>query len=217
MSIRILLADDHIVIRDGIRALLEKHSDFEVVAVAGNGRETLDLIQKQDIDVVIMDISMPHMTGIEATQQIKTCSPKTKVLALSVHTDNELVARMIEAGASGYLPKSCEIDELIEAIQTVIQNRTYLSSAVVDSVFKYMQKESSSPPDLTPNPLTTREREVLQQIAEGKSTKEMASLLCVSESTIESHRKNIMKKLDLHSIAELTKYAIRHGLTSIES
>ncbi|MEW6236396.1 MAG: response regulator transcription factor [Candidatus Omnitrophota bacterium] len=216
MRIRILLADDHIVIRDGIRALLEKHSDFDVVAVASDGRETLDLIQKQDIDVVVMDISMPHMTGIEATQQIKILSPKVKVLALSVHADNELVARMIEAGASGYLPKSCEIDELIDAIRTVAQNRTFLSPSVVDSVFKFMQNKPSLA-DCSPNPLTPRERDVLQQIAEGKSTKEIASLLCVSESTVESHRQNIMKKLDIHTIAELTKYAIRHGLTSFES
>ncbi|RJP23664.1 MAG: DNA-binding response regulator [Candidatus Omnitrophota bacterium] len=216
MKIRILLADDHIVMRDGIRALLEKHSDFEVVAVASNGRETLDLIRKHDVDVVVMDISMPHMTGIEAAQQIKSLSPKVKVLALSVHTDNELVARMIEAGASGYLPKSCEIDELIEAIHTVMKNRTYLSPSVVDSVFKFMQKEPSQS-DSSLSPLTPRERDVLQKIAEGKTTKETASLLCVSDSTVESHRQNIMKKLDIHTIAELTKYAIRHGLTSIES
>ncbi len=216
MKVRILLADDHVVIRDGIRALLENHSDFEVVAVASDGREALDLIQQQDIDVIVMDISMPNMTGIEATRQIKTLSPEVKVLALSVHTDSELVARMIEAGASGYLPKSCEIDELIEAIQTVIKNRTYLSPSVVDSVFKFMQKDPSHL-DRSPNPLTPRERDVLRQIAEGKSTKEAASFLCVSDSTIETHRQNIMKKLDIHTIAELTKYAIRHGLTSIES
>lgn len=216
MRVQILLADDHIVIRDGIRALLEKHSDFDVVAVASDGRETLDLIREKEVDVVVMDISMPNMTGIEATQQIKALSPRVKVLALSVHTDNELVARMIEAGASGYLPKSCEIDELIEAIRAVVNNRTYLSPSVVDSVFKFMQKESTHP-DRSSNPLTPRERDVLQQIAEGKSTKEIASLLCVSESTIESHRQHIMKKLDIHTIAELTKYAIRHGLTTFES
>jgi two-component system, NarL family, response regulator NreC len=215
MKIQILLADDHIIIRDGIRALLEKHSDFEVVAVANDGRETLEMIQKFDIDVVVMDISMPNMTGIEAAQQIKLIAPKVKVLALSVHTDNELVSRMIEAGASGYLPKSCEIDELIEAIQTVMHNRTYLSPSVVDSVFRFMQKEPCQT-DNAPSPLTPREREVLQQIAEGKTTKEIASILCVGESTVESHRQNIIKKLDIHSIAELTKYAIRHGLTSFE-
>ncbi len=216
MRIRILLADDHIVIRDGIRSLLEKHSDFDVVAVAGDGRETLELIKKMDVDVVVMDISMPHMTGIEAAQQIKTLSPTVKVIALSVHTDNELVARMIEAGASGYLPKSCEIDELIEAIQTVMQNKRYLSPSVVDSVFNFMQKEPITT-DVTSKTLTQRERDVLQQIAEGKTTKEIASELCVSESTIESHRQRIMKKLDIHTIAELTKYAIRQGLTSLES
>ena len=216
MTIRILLADDHIVIRDGIRALLEKHSDFEVTAVASDGRETLEMIRELEIDVVVMDISMPHMSGIEAAQQIKKLSPEVKVLALSVHTDNELVARMIEAGASGYLPKSCEIDELIDAIQIIMNNRTYLSPSVVDSVFKFIQKEPSQT-GAPPSTLTPRERDVLQLVAGGKTTKEMASLLCIGESTVESHRQNIMKKLDMHSIAELTKYAIRHGLTSFET
>ena len=215
MKIRILLADDHEVIRDGLRALLEKQPDFEVVGVAGAGRETVEMAQQLEPDVIIMDINMPNMTGIEATRQIKANSPNIKILTLSVHSRSSLIGQMIKAGASGYLPKSSAAKELIEAIRTVMKNRTYISPKVMDSVVEYLHNEPDG--QSTPSTaLTPREREVLNLIADGKTTKEISVCLHLSEKTIESHRHNIMDKLGVRSIAELTKYAIREGLSSLE-
>ena len=216
MKTKILLADDHEIMRDGLRAMLEKEAGFEVAAVAGDGRETVSVAQEMNLDVILMDINMPNMNGLEATRQIKKQCPEVKVLTLSVHTDHELAADMIQAGASGYLPKSCAAKELVEAIHTVMKGHTYLSPKVTDSVFEYLQQK---PPgeDLPSAILTSREREILQLIAEGKTTKEMSSHLNVSESTVEKHRQNITSKLGIRTVAELTKYAIRHGLTSLES
>jgi DNA-binding NarL/FixJ family response regulator len=215
MKINILLADDHIVMRDGLRVILEKERDLSVIAVAGDGREAVQLADEQNVDIVIMDINMPNMTGLEATRQIKANDPQIKILTLSVHTDNELVAKMIEAGASGYIPKSCAVEELVNAIRTVMNIDLYVSPTVVQSVVKYLQKKPEKT-NRQGSALTTREREVVQLIAEGKTTKEIAEDLYISESTVESHRHKIMSKLEIRSIAELTKYAIRHGLTSLE-
>lgn len=215
LKIKILLADDHSIIREGLRPLLEKETGMMVVGEAENGRKAIELTRELSPDVVIMDISMPDMNGIEAARQIISTFSGVKVIGLSVHTDNQYVAEMIKSGASGYLPKSCAFKELANAIRTVVDGGTYLSPKVVESVVKYLQGVPGDSGSSTPI-LTAREREVLQLLAEGKTTKEISSNLNVSERTIDAHRQNIMTKLDLHSIAELTKYAIRAGLTSIE-
>jgi len=215
MNIRILLADDHSIIREGLRPLLEKEPDMKVVGEAENGRAAVQSVRDLKPNVVIMDISMPDLNGIEATRRIRQEFPACKVIGLSVHTDNQYVAQMIQAGASGYLPKSCAFQELAAAVRAVMADKTYLSPKVIDSVVQYLQK-SSSQPDAADSVLTSREREVLQLLTEGKTTKEISSLLHISERTVEAHRQNIMTKLNLHSIAELTKYAISQGLTSLE-
>jgi len=209
------LADDHEIVRDGLKTLLEKERDFEVVGMAGDGQETIRMLSETEADIAVMDINMPNLSGVEATKQIQSEFPRVKVLILSVHTDSEMVGRMLEAGASGYLPKSCAAQELIEAVRMVMRNHTYISPKVSDSVIAYLQRQPA-PKDSLFESLTVREREVLQLIAEGKSTKEIANQLHVSDSTAETHRLKIMEKLNIHSIAELTKYAIRKGLTSIE-
>ncbi len=215
MKATILLADDHHIIRDGLRPLLEKERGLQVVGEAENGRQAVDLARELKPDVIIMDISMPDLNGIEATRQILAENPAVKIVALSVHAEEQYVAQMIRAGASGYLPKSCAFKELATAIQTVLENRRYLSPQIVDAVVEYLQRTEGKD-DGTAEKLTSREREVLQLLAEGKKTKDIAAQLHVSERTVESHRQSIMQKLDMHSLAELTKYAISHGLTSLE-
>lgn len=217
MKVRVLLADDHKIVREGLRALLEKQSDMDVIAEAGDGRTALRLIQEKSPDVVVMDVAMPDLNGIETTHQIIAKDPGIKVIALSMYSDRRLVARMLSAGASGYLVKDCAFDELIQAIHTVASGQTYLSPSIVDIVVKdYFHHIKKSDPS-TLLALTTREREVLQLLAEGRATKEIAQLLTLSVKTIETHRQQIMHKLNIHSIAELTKYAIREGLTSLET
>jgi len=214
MSIRILLADDHKIMRDGLRSLLEKQSDMEVVAEAENGRTTVQLAQKLLPDVVIMDIAMPDLNGIEATRQIIATAPSVKVLALSMHPNRAFVTGMLSAGASGYLLKDSAFEELARAIRVIVMNQTYLglgiTKAVVKDYVRHLSATGPSAPHLSP-----KEREVLQLLAEGVTTKQIASRLYVSVKTIETHRQKIMEKLDIHSIAELTKYAIREGLTHL--
>lgn len=213
--IKIILADDHPIVRDGFKALLEKQPSFEVVGVAQDGRETVQLVKTHRVDVVIMDVNMPNLSGIEATRQIKAYAPDVKIIALSIHTESEFVAQMIQAGASGYIPKSSVAKELIEAIRTVMSDRTYLSPKVADAIVAHLQRISGKPSSEGES-LTPREKEVLQLIAEGKTSKEISTLLNVSDHTVETHRKRIMKKLNINTIAGLTKYAISHGLTSLE-
>lgn len=216
MSIKILLADDHIITRQGLRSLLETQSDIEVVAEAQDGRTAVRLTRQLLPDIVIMDVSMPDLNGIEATHQIISDFKNIKVIALSMHSDTLYVAEMLKNGASGYLLKDCAFDELIQAIRIVITGKTYLSPAisgvVVDDYLHRLSKSESSSADV----LTDREREVLQLMAEGKSTKQIARHLYISTKTVETHRRQIMNKLNLHSVAELTKYAIKKGLTSLE-
>lgn len=217
MGVRILLADDHGVVREGLRSLLERQPGMEVIAEAENGRETVALSHQLKPDVVIMDITMPDLNGIEATRQIVAGSPGVRVLALSMHSGRKLVTEMLGAGASGYLLKHSAFEELGRALEVVMDNQIYLSPKIAGMVVDtYLQGvKSEVPPRVAP--LTSREREVLQLLAEGKCTKEIAARLKVSISTVESHRKQIMDKVNLHSIAELTKYAIREGLTSIDT
>jgi two-component system response regulator NreC len=214
MTIRILLADDHKIVRQGLRTLLEKEPDMEVVAEAEDGRIAVRLARKLAPQVVIMDVGMPDLNGIEATRQVLADTPGLKVIALSMHSDRRFVVNMLKAGASGYLLKDSAFEELAAAIRVVMLNKTYLSPGVSDIVIKdYVQgpREDSSVFSV----LTPREREVLQLMAEGKSTKQIADRLHVSIKTIETHRQQIMTKLSIHSVAELTKYAVREGLSSL--
>ena len=217
MSIKIILADDHNIIRAGLRAMLEKQPDIKVIAEAENGRETVELARDLSPDVILMDIGMPELNGVEATRQICSESPNVKVLALSVHSDKQFVISMLKAGASGYLLKNCVFNELHRAIKTIVAGQTYLSPLITELVLSEIKDDGQSPKkSSTSTSLTVREREVLQLFSEGNSTKQIAAKLHVSISTIESHRRGIMEKLGLHSIAELTKYAIKEGLTSLE-
>lgn len=214
MSIRILLTDDHKLLREGLHALIEEQPDMTVIAEAEDGRSTVQLAAKLKPDIIVMDISMPGMNGMEATRQILSKNPGIKVLALSMHTDRRFIVEMLSAGASGYLLKDCAFEELICALHALADQRTYLSPKICDLVVKdYAYRNSKS--TLSSSVLSAREREVLQLLAEGKSTRKIASILHVGMKTVETYRQQIMEKLDIHTIAELTKFAIREGLTSL--
>ena len=215
MTTRILLADDHGIIRQGLRSLLSKQSDMEVVAEAEDGRKAINLVREFKPDIVIMDITMPNLNGVEATRQIKTEFAETKVIALSIHSNRRFVADMLKVGASAYILKDCLFDELVQAIRIVTGGGTYLSPTITGVVVDdYINLTKGV--DSQPMVLNDREREVLQLLSEGKSTKEIALELHVSTKTIEANRRHIMEKLDIHNVAELTKYAVREGLTSLE-
>lgn len=217
MNIRIILADDHKIVRDGLKTLIEKESDMEVVAEAEDGRMTVKLAKKLSPDVVIMDITMPDMNGIDATRDIVREVTGVKVIALSMHSDRRFVTGMLEAGAKGYLLKDCAFEELAMAIRTVVSNQTYLSPRIADIVIDRYVKKSHTTDTSAFSVLTQREREILQLLAEGMSTKETAFHLNVSVKTVETHRRNIMDKLNIHTITDLVKYAIREGLTTLET
>ena len=213
--IKILLADDHQIVRDGLRSMLEKQG-FQVVAEADNGKTAVDLALEFTPDVIIMDVIMPELNGIEATRMILKASPRCKVIALSMHSDKRYVTRALKAGALGYLLKDSAFDELVKAIRTVLRNRIYLSSEINQAVVKeYLDKiEKLEQPAYSI--LTDRERQIVQLIAEGKTTKEIAAILTISVKTVETHRQRAMTKLNIDSIAGLTKFAIREGLVTLE-
>jgi DNA-binding NarL/FixJ family response regulator len=215
MGIKILLADDHKIIREGLHALLEKNPNMEVVAEAQDGLTTVNIAKKIMPDIVIMDIGMPDMNGIDATRQIILEAKGVKVIALSMHSDRRFVLQMLKAGASGYLLKDSAFEELESAIQTVMSGQPYLSPKITDVVIKEYIHSIPANETTVFTALTAREREVLQLLAEGKATRQIAAYLNVSIKTIETHRQQIMEKLNMRSIAELTKYAIREGLTSL--
>jgi len=215
MSITVLLADDHRIMREGLRSLIEKEPDMEVVAEAADGRRTVRLAQELSPDVALVDISMPELNGIEATGQIVSADPDVKVLALSMHSDEHFVMGMLRAGASGYLLKDCAADELCSAIRTVISEETYLSPKAASVVIQDYRRELSDVKSARASSLTAREREVLQLVAEGDTSKKIASQLDVSVKTIQAHRQQMMDKLGIHSVAGLTKYAIQKGISSI--
>jgi len=217
MPTRILLADDHTIIRQGLCSLLEKQPDIEVVGAAEDGRKAIELVRKLAPDIVIMDISMPNLNGIDATRKIISEMGDVKVIALSIHSSRRFVTEMLKAGASAYILKECLFDELIEAIRTVLSGGVYLSPKITGVVVDDYVKRMSTDYQPEAPALTEREREVLQLLAEGKSTKQIAPQLHVSSKTIESNRRNIMDKLGIHNVAELTKYAVREGLTPLES
>lgn len=217
MAIRTLLVDDHAILREGLRAFLDKLPDVVVVGEAADGREAAAKVAALSPDLVIIDVSMPELNGVEATRRIRELSEHTAVIGLSAHAEPRVVAEMLRAGASGFVAKAGPPEELIHAIAAVRVGGTYLSPQVARSVvqaFVRTTPDSSSAPDASP--LSSREREVLQLIAEGHGTKEIADELCVSPKTIESHRRQIMGKLGIHSVAGLTKYALREGITALE-
>ena len=216
MSIKVLLVDDHAIIREGLRSLLEKQPEMEVIADTDDGRKARELVRELSPEIVIMDITMPGLNGIEATRQITAEFPDVKVIALSIHSKRRYVADMLSAGATGYILKECLFDELVQAIKAVAAGGRYLSPRITDLVVSDYIKRLSTSADSPLEALKSRQREVLQLVAEGKSTKQIALELHVSTKTVEANRRQIMDKLDIHSIAELTKYAVREGLTTIE-
>ena len=216
MSIKILVADDHTLVRQGLCLSLETQPDMKVVAEAEDGRQTVKLARKMSPDVIVMDVTMPELNGIDATSQISREMPGIKVVGLSMHADKVFVLEMLKAGASAYLLKDCASEELAHAVRTAISNKIYLSPLIAGLVVEDFMKHNSKNDSSVFSVLSKREREVLQLLAEGKSTKEIASALYVSVKTIETHRRQIMNKLQIHSVAELTKYAVREGLTSLE-
>jgi DNA-binding NarL/FixJ family response regulator len=214
--ITILLADDHQILRSGLKNLFSKQEDMEIVAEAEDGRAAVEMARKFNPRVVVMDISMPDLNGVEATRQIMAESPGTKIVALSVHSDRKYVSETLKAGAVGYLLKDAPFEELVLAVRTVASGKVYLSPRVANVVIDDYVRQGNSPASSAYAVLSPREREVLQLLAEGKATKEVAQHLQVSVKTVETHRAKIMDKLGMRSVAELTKYAIREGLTSLE-
>jgi two-component system NarL family response regulator len=215
VTTRILLADDHQMVREGLRAVLERTSAFRVVGEAASGREAVQLAQALRPDVVVMDIAMAEMNGIEATRQIRAAFPATAVVALSSHPDRRYVKAALDAGACAYVLKSNACDQLERAVTAATRGLKYLSAEITAGVIESALREGTA--GSVYELLGAREREVLQLLAEGLTSGEIAARLCVSTSTIETHRRNIMRKLDIHNVAELTKYAIREGITSLEA
>ncbi len=212
----VLLVDDHQMMRDGLRAVLERESDIHVVGEAADGRTAIELCATLRPDIVVMDIGMPGLNGIDATRQLLSQFPSTRVVALSMNADRRYVHAMFEAGAWGYLVKSSASEELIRALRAVLHGEKFVSPAVASAVVDAFVVGPKSPTRDPRSELSPREREVLQLLAEGLTSKEIASKLDIAVSTIETHRKQIMAKLDLRSVAELTKFAIRTGLTTLE-
>ena len=215
MSIRIILADDHAILRHGLSKAFEKESDIEIIGQANNGHTAVDLVRELSPDVIIMDIGMPDLNGLEATRIIRKDYPNVKVIGLSMHSSDKYVREMFKAGASGYLLKNSPFEELIEAVRIVNSGKTFISPSVGDMIVKeYITKPQEERSAFSV--LSLREREVLQLMAEGKTTKQAARVLHISPKTVEAHRLRIMAKLEVDSIAQLTKYAIQEGLTQPE-
>jgi len=212
---KVILVDDHEIMREGMCALLKRHPDVEVVGQAADGRDAVELAEKLSPDVVIMDIGMPNLNGIEATRQMISKNPRLKVMALSTHSDGAIVAKMIKAGATGYMLKESAFSELMEGLNVMAEGKTYLCSKISKVVFSDYVDMLTHPRIDGSDGLSGREREVLQLIAEGHTTKEIAVMLHLSPKTIDSHREHIMEKLGVRNIAGLTRYAIREGLSCL--
>jgi two-component system response regulator NreC len=216
MSIRVILADDHTIVRHGLTRLIGQQEDMEVIAQAADGHSTVELTRELSPDMVIMDIGMPDLNGIDATRQIVRDFPNVKVIGLSMHSGKKFVIEMFKAGASGYLLKDCAVEELTTAIKTVAAGKIYLSPSITDVVIENYVRHSDKKEHSAFSLLSQREREVLQLMAEGKTTKQIGLQLHISPKTVEGHRLRLMAKLNIDSVAKLTKYAIQEGLTSPE-
>jgi len=210
MAIRVVLADDHALVRQGIKSVLEREG-LQVVAEASDGQEAIRQAKALAPDVVVMDIGMPTLNGMDAARELGRCCPKTKSILLTQHDEDQYVSEALSAGVRGYVLKSQVASDLIQAIQQVLRGQVYLSPGISAAVMAVVQSKGQRPAD----PLTARERQVLQLIAEGKSTKDVASLLGVSVKTAESHRSRLMQKLDIHETASLVRYAVKRGLVQV--
>ncbi|MEJ5240162.1 MAG: response regulator transcription factor [Anaerolineales bacterium] len=212
MSIRVVLVEDHLVVRSGLRLLLEHNPEIEIVGEAGNAAEALEVIRKTSPHVVLMDIGLPDRSGIDVTREVKRYFPNVAVLALTIHEDEEYFFKMLEAGASGYVPKRAAPEELLAAIRTAASGEVYIYPSLAKLLVQDYLRVHSLKDETQFNELTPREREVLALLAEGASNEEIAAALVISPKTVERHRENIMRKLNLHSRAELVRYAIRKGI-----
>lgn len=212
--IRVLLADDHPLVIDGIQARLESEGGIEVVGQAGNGREAIELVQSLQPDVVLMDVSMPVMNGLEATRELRLCSPETRVLILSMHDNREYMVELMQSGARGYILKDVSAAEMVRAIETVCQGGTYFSASASHTLFSHATQPEVAPgvPEGVITELTPRELMVRRQLAEGHNNKEIARELSISVRTVETHRQNIKSKLNIHTAAGLVRYALEHKL-----
>jgi len=217
VSFRIFLADDHAVVREGLRYLLEAQGDMAVVGEAGNGRQAVREVLLLQPDVVIMDVAMPELNGIEATLQIRQALPSTQVVILSVHANSEHVFRALRAGANGYLLKESAGQDVIEAVRVVCSGRRFLNHQIGEIVLQRYFDEHPDSAVVSPlDCLTSREREILQLVVEGKSTAQIAEILCLSPKTVETYRGRLMEKLKIHDLPNLVKFAIQHGLIDLE-
>ncbi len=212
MKIGLLLVDDHAVVRSGLRMLLENEEDVEILGEAGSAREAIDTARKLKPKVILMDIGLPDMSGIEATREIKRILPEISIVALTIHEDEEYFFKMLEAGASGYVPKRAAPEELLTAIRAAAVNDVYLYPSMAKLLVKDFLTQDRPPQESALDGLTDREQEVLTHLAEGASNAEIAEVLVISPKTVARHRENIMRKLNLHSRAELVRYAIRKGI-----
>ncbi|MDD2206464.1 Transcriptional regulatory protein DegU [bioreactor metagenome] len=215
-KIRILLADDHKIFLDGLKDLLIKEENFSVIAIAENGLEVLELIPQSQPDIIIMDVTMPGLNGIEATRIISKKYPNIKIIALSMHSDKRIISEILSAGARGYILKECSISEFVQGIKTVMEENVYLTpkvSTILLEDYLRLRNEAFHPQE---NKLSPREAEVLKLLVEGKNTKKIASELSISKNTVDTHRRNIMDKLGCANMAELTRYALREGLVDLD-
>ncbi|MBW1737018.1 MAG: response regulator transcription factor [Deltaproteobacteria bacterium] len=217
MSIKVFLADDHTIVRNGIRLLLEMEDDIKVIGEAGSGREVVAKIRKLCPDVVVMDIEMPGLNGIDAIEKVLELCPSSVVVVLSMHSTSEHILRALKAGAKGYIVKESAGKELIYSIRAVTAGRRYLSQAVMENLIDIsLDKKALSHPKASLEKLSLREREILQLVVEGKTSAEIARMLFISQKTVETYRSRMMRKLDISDIPSLVKFALRHGLTSFE-
>ena len=215
-KIKVLVADDHTILRQGIKALLDNQEGIEVIGEAKDGREALEIIEETLPDVILMDIAMPGLNGLEATRRIKKKFPRMKVLVLTMYTNEEYIFQILNAGANGYLVKETAFQDLISAIKAVYKNEAFMSPSISKKVINSYIKKAQDDEEKTREILTTREREILQLIAEGNSSKKIAELLFISPKTVETHRTHIMDKLNIHNRTGLIKYAIRKGMVDVD-
>ncbi len=218
MAIKVFLADDHAVVRDGLRVLLEHEDDITVIGAASNGRDAVRQIRTLHPDVVLMDIAMPELNGIEATSQISDICPSTRVLILSMHHTKEHVYQALKAGAHGYLLKESAGQEVVKAVRTVYAGRRYLSECIEETVIhNYLQQRQAVSVVSPLESLSSREREILQLVTEGKSSMEISRIIFISPKTVETYRHRLMKKLGIKGLPSLVKFAVRHGLTTLDN